>query len=115
MNIGSRLKQILSERDMNVNQLAREADIPAQTLYAMISRDSNKADMDIIARLLNALDMDFMDFMGQEWKKNAGQRKAVDNKAAEPERKTEPVKADKAVEPELVKRTRRGDIEDYLL
>lgn len=79
MNIGSRLKQILQERNMNVSQLARTADIPAQTLYAMIKRDSNKADMDIMAKLLNALDMEFMEFMGQDWKKavkeNAAQAK----------------------------------------
>ncbi len=63
MNIGSRLKEILEERNLTVSQVAREADISPQTLYAMINRDSNKADMDILARLLLALDMDFMEFL----------------------------------------------------
>ena len=66
MNIGSRLKQILDERQMNVSQLSREAGIPAQTLYAMIKRDSNKADMDIMARLLEALDLDLLEFLQME-------------------------------------------------
>ena len=74
MNIGSRLKQILDERHLNVSQLARSADIPAQTLYAMIKRDSNKADMDIMAKLLRGLDMEFMEFMGQDWQKSAKEK-----------------------------------------
>ena len=66
MNIGSRLKQILAERGMTVSQLSRESGVPAQTLYAMINRDSNKADMDIMAKMLMALDMDLMEFLELE-------------------------------------------------
>lgn len=64
MNLGSRLKQILDERGMTVTRFSREAGIPAQTIYALINRDSNKADMDILMKLLTALDMDFFTFMG---------------------------------------------------
>ena len=64
MNLGSRLKQLLDERKMTVTQFSREAGIPAQTVYALINRDSNKADMDILMKLLTALDMDFFTFMG---------------------------------------------------
>ena len=71
MNIGSRLKQVLEERGISANRLAHEAGVPAQTLYAMIKRDSNKADMDIMARLLRALDMELTEFMGQDWQKTA--------------------------------------------
>ena len=78
MNIGSRLKQILEERNINVSQFAREAEIPAQTLYAMIKRDSNKADMDIMARILEALDMDLLEFLEMEPRK----KKAVKKTAA---------------------------------
>lgn len=66
MNLGSRLKQLLSERGITVTQLSRDAGIPAQTVYALINRDSNKADMDILTRLLCALQMDFFSFMGIE-------------------------------------------------
>lgn len=64
MKLGSRLKQIIDERKMTVSQLARQADVPAQTIYALINRDSNKADMEIMNKLLAALDMDFFSFMG---------------------------------------------------
>lgn len=108
MNIGSRLKEILEQRNMNVSQLSREAEVPAQTLYAMIKRDSNKADMDIMARILEALDMDLLEFLGQEPRKHK-KRKQTDNS----------VKAEKAktIKQESVKEEppRRREIEDYLL
>ena len=66
MNLGSRLKHILDERGLTVTQFSKEAGVPAQTLYALINRDSNKADMDILIKLLAALDMDFFTFMGVE-------------------------------------------------
>lgn len=64
MNLGSRLKQILRERGVTVTQFAKDAGVPAQTVYALINRDSNKADMDILIRLLTALQMDVFTFMG---------------------------------------------------
>ncbi|MDD7641644.1 MAG: helix-turn-helix transcriptional regulator [bacterium] len=66
MNLGSRLKQILEERGLTVTQFSKEAGVPAQTLYALINRDSNKADMDILIKILTALGMDFFAFMGAE-------------------------------------------------
>lgn len=66
MNLGSRLKHILDERGLTVTQFSKEAGVPAQTLYALINRDSNKADMDILIKLLTALNMDFFTFMGAD-------------------------------------------------
>ena len=125
MNIGSRLKQILEERNINVSRFAREAEVPAQTLYAMIKRDSNKADMDIMARILEALDMDLLEFLEMEPRKRATkktapekteviaeeilQEEAEDIKAQEPESEEVPAK-----EPEPVRSYRR-ELEDYLL
>lgn len=72
MNLGSRLKHILNERGLTVTRFAKDADIPAQTVYALINRDSNKADMDILMKVLAALDMDFFTFMGAEAPSSAG-------------------------------------------
>jgi|GEM_PF-5194954 len=66
MNLGSRLKHILEERGLTVTRFAKEADVPAQTIYALINRDSNKVDMDILIKVLAALDMDFFAFMGAD-------------------------------------------------
>ncbi len=124
MNIGSRLKQILDERQMNVNQLSREAGVSAQTLYAMIKRDSNKADMDIMARLLEALDMDLLEFLQMEprKKKGAGGEKEPGTGVKKNAAGVKKVKVTKkgimeeSGEAESVLELyRRGDIEDYLL
>ena len=72
MNLGSRLKQILKERGLTVTRISKEAGVPAQTIYALINRDSNKADMDILIKLLTALDMDLFTLMGVDVPAGAG-------------------------------------------
>ncbi len=110
MNIGSRLKQILSERGMTVSQLSRESGVPAQTLYAMINRDSNKADMDIMAKMLLALDMDLMEFL--ELEARPGKRSKA-GKATARMQNSKKVSEEEAEEP--APRSYRRDLEDYLL
>ncbi|MDD6039020.1 MAG: helix-turn-helix transcriptional regulator [bacterium] len=63
MNLGSRLKTTLRQKSMTVIQLSKASGVPAQTIYALINRDSNKADLTILGKLLSALDMDFFTFM----------------------------------------------------
>ena len=84
MNLGSRLKHILDERGLTVTQFSKEAGVPAQTLYALINRDSNKADMDILIKLLAALDMDFFTFMGVEAPDGAASDASVAASASAP-------------------------------
>lgn len=96
MNLGSRLKHILNERGLTVTHFSKEADIPAQTVYALINRDSNKADMDILMKVLAALDMDFFTFMGAE--APSGDASVPAATAAAPERVVE-----KVVEKEVIK------------
>lgn len=88
MNLGSQLKQILDERGLTVTQFSKEAGISAQTLYALINRDSNKADMDILMKTLTALNMDFFTFMGAEAPAAAP---APDTSSAAPERVVEKI------------------------
>ena len=86
MNLGSRLKHILDERGLTVTQFSKEAGVPAQTIYALINRDSNKADMDILIKLLAALNMDFFTFMGE--KKVVEKAAAKEVPASTPDGKT---------------------------
>ena len=90
MNLGSRLKHILNERGLTVTRVAKEADIPAQTVYALINRDSNKADMDILMKVLAALDMDFFTFMEAEAPSTTADHTAVPASSA-PERVVEKI------------------------
>lgn len=126
MNIGSRLKQILEERNLNVSGFSREAGVPAQTLYAMIKRDSNKADMDIMVKILEALDMDLLEFMEMEPRKRKAGTKGEKAKRREepgaqkadeePKASAKPKKAEEErKESEMERRYRRQEMEDYLL
>lgn len=131
MNIGSRLKQILEERNLNVSGFSREAGVPAQTLYAMIKRDSNKADMDIMVKILEALDMDLLEFMEMEPRKRKAGTKGekakrreepgaqkADEESKEPEPKADVTLKEAREEPresEMERRYRRQEMEDYLL
>ena len=58
MNLGSRLKHILDERGLTVTQFSRKAGVPAQTIYALINRDSNVLVLD---EPTNHLDVDAKD------------------------------------------------------
>lgn len=100
MNLGSRLKHILNERGLTVTHFSKEADIPAQTVYALINRDSNKADMDILMKVLAALDMDFFTFMGAE--APSGDASVPAATAAASERVVKKV-VEKVVEKEVIK------------
>lgn len=108
MNLGSRLKQILDERGMTVTRFSKEAGIPAQTVYALINRDSNKADMDILMKLLTALDMDFFTFMGAAASAGAASNASVAVSASAPATSSPAVNApehviEKVVEKVVVK------------
>lgn len=55
--IGTTLKRLLRERDMNVSELARRTDVSAQTLYSIIRRDNLKIDFDLLLRICDVLDV----------------------------------------------------------
>ena len=62
--IGSTLKTLLQQRQMNVNELARCADVSPQTLYSVIRRDSMKIDFDVLLKICRALDVPVQTFYG---------------------------------------------------
>lgn len=57
MGIGTNLKELISLKGTNVNELAAKAGISPQTLYAIIKRDNTKIDTDILLKLSHALDV----------------------------------------------------------
>lgn len=54
--IGSTLKQLLEQRDMNVSELARRSGVSVQTLYSIIKRDSSRIDPELLEKLCLCLD-----------------------------------------------------------
>ena len=55
--IGSTLKELLSERDMAVVELARRVGVPAQTMYSLIRRDNMKVDFEVLLRICEVLEV----------------------------------------------------------
>lgn len=55
MGIGANLKELISLKGTNVNELANKAGIAPQTLYAIIKRDNSKIDQKILLNLSIAL------------------------------------------------------------
>ena len=58
MGIGSRLEILMKERHTNANELALKIGVAPTTIYSMIKRDSKKADIDVLLRIAQALDVD---------------------------------------------------------
>lgn len=55
MAAGQKLKSLLEERGISVNQLSNATGIAKPTLYAIINRDSSRADIDILSKIAAAL------------------------------------------------------------
>lgn len=58
MGIGRALQELIEHRGTNVNELSKGIDVSAQTLYSMIRRDSMKADINILFKICDYLDVD---------------------------------------------------------
>ena len=62
MGIGSKLKMIMDDRGLKVSELSELTHLPAQTIYSLISRDSNKVSIDALLTICNALSLSVEDF-----------------------------------------------------
>ena len=67
--IGTTLKKLLDERDIKVNEFARQIQVPAQTLYSIIRRNNMKIDFELLLRICDALHVPLETFCGtpEEW------------------------------------------------
>ena len=57
MGVGLRLKELLRDRGMTIKELAEQAGVPANTLYSITRRDSDRVDSVVLARISRALDV----------------------------------------------------------
>ena len=55
MGIGSKLSALLSERNMNVSELAKRTGIAPSTIYSIIQRNNKKVDIDVLLNIANVL------------------------------------------------------------
>lgn len=55
--IGTVLKELIEQRGVSINELARSIGVSAQTLYSIVKRNNMKVDIEILVKLCNALDV----------------------------------------------------------
>ena len=66
MKAGEKIAKAAKSKGMNLHQLAIKADVPYNTLYAIVRRKSGKIDTSIIKRLADALDVHYFDLYNDE-------------------------------------------------
>lgn len=57
MAIGAKLKQIIDSKGLKVSDLALQTGLNSQTIYSLISRDSNKVSIDALVKICNVLNV----------------------------------------------------------
>lgn len=57
MSFGEQLAKILAEKGVNANELSRRIGVPSSTLYSMINRNSKRVDVELLAKIAEALDI----------------------------------------------------------
>lgn len=57
MGINDKLNQILEERNISVNKLAKEADIPVSNIYKILDKKNLNPGVYTVKKLADALDV----------------------------------------------------------
>ena len=63
MALGTKLKDILTERNITVKEFAKQIGVPATTLYSFIKRDSEDVKLELITKICNGLGIKVTDFL----------------------------------------------------
>lgn len=63
MALGTKLKDILTERNITVKDFAKQIGVPATTLYSFIKRDSEDVKLELITKICNGLGIKVTDFL----------------------------------------------------
>lgn len=56
LSIGDRIKELATIQNYNLKQLAKKADVPYTTLYAIVNRHSNRINPETLLKIAHALD-----------------------------------------------------------
>ena len=63
MALGTKLKDILTERGITVKDFAKQIGVPPTTLYSFIKRDSEDVKLELITKICNGLGIKVTDFL----------------------------------------------------
>lgn len=64
MALGTRLKQLLNERGLTVKEFANHIGIAPTTLYSFIKRDSENANIELIIKICEGLNIPINELLG---------------------------------------------------
>lgn len=70
MGIGIKLSELMKQHGTNVSELAQKIGVAPTTIYSMIKRDSKKADIGLLIRIAQELDVPVEYFSDEPFQKN---------------------------------------------
>lgn len=77
--IGKTLQSLLTEKNINVNELSKMINVSNQTLYSIIKRDNMKIDFEILLKICKALNVN-VDYFYSDYTDLDKTTKHTDNK-----------------------------------
>lgn len=77
--IGKTLQNVLNEKNVTVNELARKISVSPQTLYSIIKRDNMKVDIGVLLKICTELDVSIEKFYGDYFNSYQKKQKAYDS------------------------------------
>ena len=63
MALGTKLKDLLTERGITVKDFAKQIGVPPTTLYSFIKRDSDDVKLELVTKICNGLGIKVTDFL----------------------------------------------------
>ena len=63
MALGTKLKDLLTERGITVKDFAKQIGVPPTTLYSFIKRDSDDVKLELVTKICNGLGINVTDFL----------------------------------------------------
>lgn len=78
LSLGEKLKAMIDEKGMTVNEVANKADVPSSNLYSIIKRNSTKVEIDNFIRICNVLGCRPEDFTEEILEASAKEKALLD-------------------------------------
>ena len=66
MGFGRKLKEAMDKKGVNAHELSVAMDVPPSTIYSMITRNSKRADVDVLIKIARYLGVSVDELLGSE-------------------------------------------------
>lgn len=65
MGIANKLRELMSSKDINANELAKMVDVTPSTIYSVLQRDSKSMNLDLVMKIAHALGVSTDELLGR--------------------------------------------------